>query len=173
MGNGVRRDICDIVYCHPRRFDFQRTRRVAEVVGRLNQALLEEGRSYVLIGPGRWGTRVLSLGVPVNWQQVAGAAAIVETEAPGRNIDPSQGAHFFHNISATGIGYFSIPRTDPENHVCWERLEALPAAFEEEGVRHVRLDRPATLYMNALDRQGAVLMNPSGQSARRTHGAAG
>ena len=161
MGNGVSHDIRDIVYCHPRRFDFQRTRQVAAVIGRLNQKLLAEGRRYVLIGPGRWGTRVLSLGVPVNWQQVAGAAVIVETEAGGRKIDASQGAHFFHNIAATGIGYFSIPRTDPDNHVCWERLEALPVASEEECVRHVRLEQPLTLYMNALDRQGAILLNPA------------
>jgi hypothetical protein len=162
MGNGLIEDVRDLVYCHPARFRFDRTRETAETIARLNQALLDAGRRYVLIGPGRWGTRIPSLGVPVNWQQVAGAALIVETEAPGKRLDASQGAHFFHNLAATGIGYFSIPATDADNLVRWDRLEELPAEAEEGGVRHVRTTLPFRILMDALGHRGAVMLPEPG-----------
>ncbi len=156
MGNGLVEDVFDIIYCHPDRFDFSRTRQAAAIIGRLNQTLLNEHRRYILIGPGRWGTRVPTLGVPVNWQQVAGAAVIIETISQGKRIDLSQGAHFFHNLAATGIGYFSIIQPDNENFVRWERLEQMPIAFEEDGVRHVRSIHPMTLFMDALNHRGVI-----------------
>ncbi|MFA5042965.1 MAG: PEP/pyruvate-binding domain-containing protein [Kiritimatiellia bacterium] len=156
MGNGLVEDVFDIIYCHPDRFDFARTRQAAAIIGRLNQDLLNERRRYVLIGPGRWGTRVPALGVPVNWQQVAGAAVIIETISQGKRIDLSQGAHFFHNLAATGIGYFSILQTDDENFVRWDRLEEMPIAFEADGVRHVRTLQPMTVLMDALNHCGVI-----------------
>lgn len=156
MGNGVVENIFDIIYCHPDRFDFAQTRQVATIIGRLNQTLLNEHRRYVLIGPGRWGTRVPTLGVPVNWQQVAGAAVIIETIYPKKRIDLSQGAHFFHNLAATGIGYFSILQADNENFVRWDRLEQLPIIFEENGVRHARAIHPMTVCMDALNHRGVI-----------------
>lgn len=157
MGNGVVDNIRDIVYCHPDRFDFAHTRRIAETIGRLNQELLHQRRRYVLIGPGRWGTGVPSLGVPVNWQQVAGAAVIVETAAPGRPVDPSQGAHFFHNLASSGIGYFSVLGDDAENFVRWEALEEYPPSGGDEQVRHIRLDRPLLVCMDARNRRGLIV----------------
>ncbi|MBI2441793.1 MAG: phosphoenolpyruvate synthase [Lentisphaerae bacterium] len=157
MGNGLVEDVHDIIYCHPERFDLSRSRPAAAIIGRLNQALSNERRRYVLIGPGRWGTRVASLGVPVNWQQVSGAAVIIETAARGKRIDLSQGAHFFHNLAATGIGYFSITETDQENFVRWERLEQLPVASEEGGVRHVRSPEPLSVFMDALNHRGVIM----------------
>jgi hypothetical protein len=157
MGNGVIENIRDIVYCHPDRFDFGQTRQVAEKIGRLNQVLLSQQRRYVLIGPGRWGTGVPSLGVPVNWQQVAGAAVIVETAAPGRPVDPSQGAHFFHNLAASGIGYFSVLGQDADNFVRWEVLERFPAVNRDDQVRHLRLERPLVICMDALNRRGLIV----------------
>ncbi|MFH1476183.1 MAG: PEP/pyruvate-binding domain-containing protein [Verrucomicrobiota bacterium] len=156
MGNGLVENVFDVIYCHPDRFNFDRTRQAAAIIGRLNQTLLNECRRYVLIGPGRWGTRVPSLGVPVNWQQVAGAAVIIETIFPGKRIDLSQGAHFFHNLAATGIGYFSILQTDAENFVRWDCLEKMPATFEEDGVRHVRALQPMTVFMDALNHRGVI-----------------
>ena len=164
MGNGLVEDVFDIIYCHPDRFDFARTSQAAAIIGRLNQELLKERRRYVLIGPGRWGTRVPTLGVPVNWQQVAGAAVIIETTYRDKHIDLSQGSHFFHNLAATGIGYFSILKTDAENFVRWDRLEQLPIAFEEDGVRHVRVPGPLTVFMDALHHHGVI--TPSGGITR-------
>ncbi len=157
MGSGVAENIRDIVYCHPDRFDFSRTCQIAETVGRINQALLNQRRRYVLIGPGRWGTGLPALGVPVNWQQVAGAAVIVETAAPGRAVDPSQGAHFFHNLAASGIGYFSVLNNDAKNFVRWEALERFPAFGGDELVRHVRLERPLLVCMDARNRRGLIV----------------
>lgn len=157
MGNGVVENIYDVIYCHPDRFDGRRASAVAEQIGRLNQRLLDQERRYILIGPGRWGTRVPALGVPVNWQQVAGAVVIVETAAPGRPADPSQGAHFFHNLAASRIGYFSMPTNDADNFVRWEMLESLRAVGGNESVRHVRLESPLTVLMNARQHCGLIV----------------
>lgn len=156
MGNGLVENVYDVIYCHPDRFDLSQSRQAASIIGRLNQTLLAERRRYVLIGPGRWGTRVASMGVPVNWQQVSGAAVIIETAAKGKRIDLSQGAHFFHNLAATGIGYFSIVETDTENFVRWEELEQLPLGCEEGPVRHARSPKPLTVFMDALNHRGAI-----------------
>ncbi len=156
MGHGATDGIRDLLYCHPRRFDFARSRQAAAAIGRLNLTLLQAGRRYVLIGPGRWGTRLPSLGIPVSWQDVAGAAAIVETAAPGKRIDLSQGAHFLHNLAATGIAYFTILRDDAETFVRWDRLEALPAAFDDGLVRHVRLATPLAVTLDAFRHVGII-----------------
>lgn len=161
MGNGAIENITDVIYCHPDRFDFARTPKMARVIGDLNQALLEQNRRYILIGPGRWGTRMSQLGIPVNWQQVAGAAVIVETGAGKRQVDPSQGAHFFHNLAATGIGYFSIHESGEESFVRWDELEKLPVVFSDESVRHVRSPRPFSIYMDARNHRGLII--PQGE----------
>jgi hypothetical protein len=157
MGNGIIENITDIIYCNPERFDFSKTEKIADVIGNLNQALLEKQRRYILIGPGRWGTRMTQLGIPVNWQQVAGAAVIVETSADKKRIDPSQGGHFFHNLAATGIGYFSVSECGPESFVRWEALERLPALYADDFVRHVRHERPLAIYMDARNHRGLII----------------
>lgn len=162
MGNGIIENITDIIYCHPDRFNFSKTEKIAGVIGHLNQALLEKQRRYILIGPGRWGTRMIQLGVPVNWQQVAGAAVIVETSADKKKIDPSQGGHFFHNLAATGIGYFSINEPGQESFVRWETLEKLPALYADDYIRHVKPERPLTIYMDARNHRGIIIPQGAG-----------
>ncbi|MBI3987011.1 MAG: hypothetical protein HY343_08835 [Lentisphaerae bacterium] len=157
MGNGKITGIHDVVYCRPERFSAAHSRAIADAVGPLNRKLTDAHRPYLLIGPGRWGTRVPSLGIPVNWAQVAGAVVIVETELQGRSVDPSQGAHFFHNLAATGIGYFTLRASDPENFIRWEALDALPAEYEDACLRHVRCPDALTIYMDALNHRGAVI----------------
>lgn len=157
MGNGMIENIHDIIYCQPQCLNFSRGAQAAETIGRLNQGLLAQRRRYILIGPGRWGSRALALGVPVSWQQVAGAAAIVETPLPGRKLDPSQGAHFFHNLASSGIGYFSVLSEDAENFVRWEMLERWPAVGGDEQIKHVRRERPLTVFMDALNQRGLIV----------------
>ena len=157
MGNGIIEAITDIIYCAPERFDFSRSAKAAETIGRLNQELLDRQRRYILVGPGRWGTRMPQLGIPVNWQQVAGAAVIVETAAEKKKIDPSQGAHFFHNLAATGIGYFSITETGPENFVRWDILEKQQVLYQDDLIRHVRHEKPLNIYMDALNHRGLII----------------
>jgi len=161
MGNGIIENISDVVYCHPDKFDFSKTTAMARTIGELNQKMMDEQRRYILIGPGRWGTKMPQLGIPVNWLQVAGAAVIVETGAGKKRVDPSQGAHFFHNLAATGIGYFSINDTGPENFVRWEALEGLPALYADDFIRHVRPARPLAVYLDALNHRGLVIPQDS------------
>jgi len=157
MGNGVMENITDIIYCHPDRFDFSKTHKIAGIIGDLNQKLLDRQKRYILIGPGRWGTKMSQLGVPVNWQQVAGAAVIVETSIEKKRIDPSQGGHFFHNLAATGIGYFSVAEPEAGSFVRWDVLESLPAVYTDEFVRHVQTKAPLTIYMDALHHRGLII----------------
>lgn len=157
MGNGIIENISGIIYCHPGRFDFSKTQEMAEVIGNLNQSLLDNQQRYILIGPGRWGTRMSQLGIPVNWQQVAGAAVIVETNADKKRIDPSQGGHFFHNLAATGIGYFSILEPGPESFVRWDILDRLPVIYADDFVCHVRCEKPLAVYMDALNHRGIII----------------
>jgi len=161
MGNGIIENITDIIYCHPARFDFSKTEKIANIIGGLNQALLEKGRRYILIGPGRWGTRMPQLGIPVNWQQVAGAAVIVETSADKKKIDPSQGGHFFHNLAATGIGYFSVLESGQESFVRWEALESLPALYADDFIRHVHCEKPLAIYLDARNHRGLIIPQES------------
>lgn len=166
MGNGIIENISDIIYCHPERFDFAKTQKMAEIIGNLNQGLLDRQKRYILAGPGRWGTKLSQLGIPVNWQQVAGAAVIIETSAEKKRIDPSQGGHFFHNLAATGIGYFSITETTPESFVRWDMLESLPAVYSDEFVRHVQTKAPLTIYLDARNRRGLIIQQAAAHDQR-------
>jgi hypothetical protein len=138
MGNGIVEDIRDVVYLAPGRFEAAHARAIAGEVAARNRALLDEGRPYVLIGFGRWGSADPWLGVPVAWGDVAGAKVLVEASRPERGIEMSQGSHFFHNISSFGVSYFSFP-PGGAGTLDWEWLESRPAAAEGPFVRHVRL----------------------------------
>ena len=108
LGNGVIADLRDVVYVHPQRFSARDTPALAQAVARMNERLANRHRPYLLIGPGRWGTADRWLGVPVGWSQVSAARVIVELAMPGGGVDPSQGTHFFHNITSLRIGYFTL-----------------------------------------------------------------
>ncbi|MFZ1983670.1 MAG: PEP/pyruvate-binding domain-containing protein, partial [Desulfatitalea sp.] len=138
LGNGLREDIRDIVFVKPETFDPARTPAMAADIARLNGDLERLGRPYVLIGPGRWGSADPWLGIPVAWKDIRGVAAIVETTAHNLNADPSQGSHFFHNLTAQGIGYLTVTGPDT-GFVDWPWLAGLPPADETPFVRHVAL----------------------------------
>src|SRR6185436_12587581 len=97
LGHGIVRSVRDVIYVKPIQLDGTRTRAIAGEIGRINAALCAEGAEYLLIGPGRWGSQDPSLGIPVDWNQIGGVRALVETRMNGRAIEPSQGTHFFHN----------------------------------------------------------------------------
>ncbi len=155
MGNGIVEDIRDVVYLPPGRFDAARSRVIAAEVGARNRALLAEGRSYVLIGFGRWGSADPWLGVPVAWGDVAGAKVLVEASRPDRGIEMSQGSHFFHNISSHGVSYFSFP-PGGSGTLDWEWLESRPAAAEGPFVRHVRLEAPLSVEVDGRAGRGII-----------------
>lgn len=166
MGNGVVDTVRDIVYIKPEAFDARETRRMAAEVDVLNHALVEEGRPYMLIGFGRWGSSDPWLGVPVTWGQVAGAKVIVEATLPHVRIEPSQGAHFFHNVSSLGVMYFSMDGTAPTN-VDWAWLEALEPLAETGFLRHARLDEPLLVRVDGRSGRGFVRSGPLDQGGAR------
>ena len=155
VGNRDREDIEDVVYVRPDRFDPARSREVAAEVAELNRALMDAGRPYVLIGFGRWGSADPWLGIPVVWGQVAGAKVLVEATLPQRRIDPSQGSHFFHNVSSLGVVVLSVG-ADETSDLRWEWLDALPSAAETRHVRHVRTERPLHVRVDGRSGRGFV-----------------
>jgi hypothetical protein len=112
LGNGVNRDLTDIIYVKPADFDAAKTVDIAREIGRLNAELVKAGRKYILIGPGRWGSADPWLGIPVRWADISGVAVIVETTHESFTADPSQGSHFFHNMTSLGMSYFNITGQD-------------------------------------------------------------
>lgn len=155
MGNGVVEGIADVVYLVPERFDAGKSPAMASEIAVLNRRLLDEGRPYLLIGFGRWGSADPWLGVPVNWGDVSGARVLVEASPRGRPIEMSQGSHFFHNLAAFSVPYVSVPAG--EEAIDWEWLRGRPAAFETEFLRHVRLEAPLRVEVDGRVGKGAVL----------------
>jgi hypothetical protein len=155
MGNGRPAGIRDVVYVKPASFEARLTTAIAGELEDVNRQLVDEGRPYLLIGFGRWGSSDPWLGIPVSWGQVSGARVIVEATVPGMEVEPSQGSHFFHNISSLGVGYLMVPRraTPP---IDWPWLEARPAHAESEHVRHVRLPRALRVEIDGRASRGGV-----------------
>lgn len=157
LGNGVKTSIRDIVYVRPGAFDKARTREIAADVGEINKVLVEQGYPYVLIGLGRWGTFDPWLGIGVTWAQISGVGVIIEAGLENFLIDPSQGTHFFQNMTSLGIGYLSVPYGAKQASIDWEWLDAQPAFTVTKYLRHVRLDAPTEVRIDGRSGQAALL----------------
>ncbi len=162
LGQGRVHGIRDVVYVKPEAFDRAQTAVMAGEVERLNRALAEGGRPYVLIGPGRWGTSDRWLGVPVEWDQIAGARVIVETEFADVPVTPSEGTHFFHNITSFGIGYLMVHARSGRGRVDFSWLAARPAEAETRFLRHVRVEAPLDVRIDGRSGRGVILKAPFG-----------
>jgi hypothetical protein len=160
LGNGVYDDIRDIVYVRPDAFDRSRTTRMIGEVDAINADLLSEGRPYALIGFGRWGSADPWLGIGVTWDHISGARIIAEAHLEGFHVDPSQGSHFFHNMTSLGIGYLTIHGAPDRTFVDWDWLAAQRRIREEEHVSHVRLEEPAVFKIDGRSGR-AVGIKPS------------
>jgi hypothetical protein len=136
LGAGACEGLRHVVYVKPRQFDLADTPRIARELERINARLLSQRTPYLLIGFGRWGSADPWLGIPVSWSQISAARAIVEGTLPEMSPDPSQGSHFFHNLSSLGIPYFSVAQAEGEG-ICWTWLDSLPAVEESSLLRHV------------------------------------
>jgi hypothetical protein len=147
LGNAVRTDISDILFVKPDDFDPGHTVEIAREIGKVNSQLVSKDRKYLLIGPGRWGSADRWLGIPVNWTEICGVGAIIETTFLKLKADPSQGSHFFHNITTLGINYISISEHG-EDFLNWEWLTSQPAATETSYLAHIKLDKPFTLKVD-------------------------
>ncbi len=147
LGNGRKRDIADILYVKPDVFDTIQMPEIAREIGEMNAVLARSGRKYLLIGPGRWGSGDRWLGIPVGWADISGVGAIVETTAPQLKVEPSQGSHFFHNITTLGISYIMVTQQGGD-FLDWSWLQSLPPANETLHVAHIRLDDPMILKLD-------------------------
>jgi hypothetical protein len=157
LGHGQVDDIRDAVVVDVHRFDRLKTREIAHAVGRFNAELMAARRPYLLIGAGRWGSADPLLGIPVTWDQIAGARAIVESGFADFKVTPSQGSHFFQNLAAGNIGYFTVNPDAGDGFVDWEWLAAQPAAKDTEFVRHLRFDAPLVVMVDGKSRTGRIL----------------
>jgi hypothetical protein len=158
LGHGRKMSVTDVVVISPKLIDRSATRQVATAVEVLNKNIADEGREYLLIGPGRWGSQDPWLGVPVKWSQISAARAIVETDFPDLEVDPSYGSHFFQNITCFGIAYMTVHDSKALGHVNWQWLDRQPSAVDElDGVvRHIRLEQPIHILVDGKARKGVV-----------------
>jgi hypothetical protein len=156
LGNGVIDGIRDIVYVRPQLFDTSLTRAIATEIEGINRDLATQGRDYILIGFGRWGTSDPWLGIPVKWGQIARAKVIVEASLPEVVTDPSQGSHFFHNVTSFRVAYFSLKDAESRS-IDFAWLDRLPSVTETEHVRHVRLELPLQVRVDGRSGRGVVL----------------
>ena len=156
LGNGRDSSMVDVVYVKPATFEAKHTPAIAAEVEALNRRLAAEGRRYVLIGFGRWGSSDPWLGIPATWPQISGARAIVEATLPEMNVDPSQGSHFFHNMISFQVHYFTV-RHDGDYRVDWGWLDEQPAAAETQFLRHVRLGAPLDIRVDGRHGRGVIL----------------
>lgn len=159
LGHGISEDVTDVVYVkYDDQFSAMNNFYVADDIERINRKFLADGKNYVLIGPGRWGSSDHYLGVPVKWPHISAARVIVEVALKNYNIDPSQGTHFFQNLTSFGVGYFTVDtNTEEGGFVNKEILDAMPAVEETQYVRHVCFDRPLRILMDGKKQEGAVL----------------
>ena len=130
---------------------------IADQIEQINRRFLAEEKNYVLIGPGRWGSSDYWLGIPVKWPHISAARVIVETGLKNYHVDPSQGTHFFQNLTSFGVGYFTINTYTGDGLFRQEILDQMPAVEETEYVRHVRFERPLKIMMDGKKQQGVVL----------------
>lgn len=156
LGHG-RIAVQDWIVVDRNRFERSRSSECADVVARFNARLKEEGRPYGLIGVGRWGSTHPWLGIPVRWEDIAGARVIVEAGFRDFRVTPSQGTHFYQNIASLHVGYFTVNENIGEGFVDWEWLESLPALETEGSVRLIRFENPAVCIINGRERRGVIL----------------
>ena len=157
LGNGRVGNLFDVVVVDAQRFERAQSQEVAGYVAYFNAKLTQENRPYLLVGVGRWGSNDPWLGIPVEWDDISGAAVILEAGFRDFRVTPSQGSHFFQNLSAFQVGYFTVNPDLGEGSVDWEWLAAQPAQEERGCVRHLRFAEPATVLMNGRAGAGAIL----------------
>ena len=158
LGHGVMDDICDIIYVKTDGYSASNNQLIAYDIEKLNKRFLDEGKHYVLVGPGRWGSSDTWLGIPVKWPNISAARIIVEAGLTNYRVDPSQGTHFFQNLTSFGVGYFTINAFMNDGIYNQEFLNSLPAVEETKYLRWVRFEKPLTVKMDGKKKLGIVAL---------------
>ncbi len=168
LGHGISDDVTDVVYVKAGDdFTAMNNPAIADDIERINRRFLAEGKGYVLIGPGRWGSSDYWLGIPVKWPHISAAKVIVEVALKNYRVDPSQGTHFFQNLTSFGVGYFTIDTNTADGMLRSDILDAMPAVEETRYVRHVRFDKPLRVMMDGMRQEGVVML--PGQTGGAAH----
>ena len=159
LGHGISEDVVDVVYVKTDdEFTAANNPHIADEIEQMNRKFLDADKNYVLVGPGRWGSSDYWLGIPVKWPHISAARVIVETGLKNYHVDPSQGTHFFQNLTSFGVGYFTINTYTGDGVFQKEILDSMPAIEETEFVRHVRFERPLKIMMDGKKQHGVVLL---------------
>jgi hypothetical protein len=156
LGNGQFEEIEDIIFVNPDTFDAALTSEIASEIGNVNKEMILHKRKYLLIGPGRWGSADRWLGIPVRWTDISEVGAIVETTIEGLKADPSQGSHFFHNITSLGISYLNTSE-DGKDFIDWKWLLSLPPKNETRHLKHVILKKPLTIKIDGKESKAVII----------------
>ena len=157
LGHGIVTDVQDIIYVKSGAFNSSNNQLIAYEIEKLNRRFTEEEKNYVLVGPGRWGSSDHWLGIPVKWPHISNARVIVECGLENYRVDPSQGTHFFQNLTSFGVGYFTINPFKGDGWFDEEYLNALPAIEDTEYLRHIHFDKPIVIKMDGKKSLGVVL----------------
>lgn len=157
LGHGMMDGVQHVVMVKPEKFSMANNVLIAEEIAKINRNFTDSGEGYILVGVGRWGSSDTALGIPVKWPQISSARLIVEVAAPGNTIEPSQGTHFFQNLTSFGVGYFTVGMKRDAGMVDFDYLAAMPAVYESEFVRIVRFDSPLQVAINGMKGRGVVM----------------
>ncbi len=159
LGHGISEDVVDVVYVKAgKNFSAANNPAIADDIERINRRFLDENKHYVLVGPGRWGSSDHWLGIPVKWPHISAARVIVEAGLENYRVDPSQGTHFFQNLTSFGVGYFTINAYINDGLYRQDVLDSMPAINETQYVRHVRFEKPLKIMMDGKKQMGVVML---------------
>ena len=156
LGHGNIENVDTIIYVRPEAFSSMNNVRVAAEIEKINKQFLADGRNYILVGPGRWGSSDPALGIPVKWSAISAARLIVEASLGHYRIEPSQGTHFFQNLTSFGVGYFTINPAISDGLYDIDYLNTMPAEYESDRVRIVKFDAPLQIAINGKKGMGVV-----------------
>jgi len=156
LGHGVIKGIYDLIYVKPDKFDSVNNRTVVDIIDRLNNQFVKADKNYILIGPGRWGSSDPWLGIPVVWSQISAARLIVESGLENYQIEPSQGTHFFQNLTSFKVGYFTINPFKNDGFWNLDFLNSLNAEYEDDFVRHINFDKELLIKIDSKKSKGII-----------------
>jgi hypothetical protein len=156
MGNGIMENIHEVVFVDPETFDKSLTIEMAEEMDAINREMIEAGKNYILVGPGRWGTRDRWIGVPVSWPQISNAKVIVETSLEGFPLDASSGSHFFHNVTSMNVGYFCVQPEMSDSYIRYDVLKDQKDLRKTKYFSIARFEKPLTVRMDGKKRISVI-----------------
>jgi CheY-like chemotaxis protein len=157
LGNGIFKGIHDLLYVKPESFNSARNKDISIIIENLNSQFVRDSKGYILIGPGRWGSTDPWLGIPVKWQQISAARIIIESGLKNYRIDPSQGTHFFQNLTSFRVGYFTVNPFINEGYYDVDYLNNLMVIYEDEFIRHVHFEKPLEIMIDGKRHMGAIM----------------